>query len=419
LPDQPYNFDKTISVFLSALAHDGFDNNGLSVVLNEQQQYYYQNDDAGRIYTRLYLSCCTDEYRQKLIDFFNANEKNEHTYVIEHNQSDSNKNIVMLSDGQIESIYDIDDVCLKSMNRVVNSVLPQFDSPHPGRTEDFYVPSSVGVRGFCKVDNSTYLLTDPTTESPVYLRAQLSADEDIEAKTSHYKVELENGSLPTYLYVPVSDLSGANSYGEAAMSGYITPESFYGSNRDFRNIEYNYVAGVPMRKIADRDGNTDYDNGNLYCDIMHAKNMYDSTYSMNMPFADALVSCRNYTEVGKCGDKLYLKFDDNISYVGTDGSAPSKTVSTRYSYPKIEYMNKVVTKTTNRHKSYFFSVNVSDLNLEYDLSAAADAESKGYKNAERVKKYIKHDIKTAIRDIARNVCPVQSQLFDVYFDDKS
>jgi len=324
-----------------------------------------------------------------------------------------------LSSGQVESIYDIDDICLKSMNRTVNSILPQFDSPYPGRTEDFYIPSAVGVMGFCKVDNSTYLLTDSTTGSPVYLRAQLSTGEDINAKTSHYKVELENGSLQTYLYVPVSDLSGARDYGEAILSGYLTPESFYGSNRNFKNVEYNYIAGVPMRKIADRSGNTEYDNGNLYCDVTHTKNMYDSTYSMNMPSADMIVSCRNYTEIGKCGDKLYLKFDDNVSYVGEDGATPSRVVSPRYSYPKIEYMNKIVTKTTNRHKSYFFSVNVKDLNLDYDESAALSAESEGRKTAERVKKYIKHDIKTAIRDIARNVCPAQSQLFDVYFDDKS
>lgn len=75
-------------------------------------------------------------------------------------------------------------------------------------------------------------------------------------------------------------------------------------------------------------------------------------------------------------------------------------------YQKIEIPMEFKTRSSNRHKSYFFSINIDDISIEKDEKEDG-SKSLQYK--------IKSDISRAIRDIAQNICPVETQLYDVKF----
>lgn len=154
----------------------------------------------------------------------------------------------------------------------------------------------------------------------------------------------------------------------------------------------------------------DYRNGNIYAKIYNTKNMYDSTYSVNMP-KDAIISqAREYSGVMQCGGKAYLKFYDSCSYRGNDGSrtddlekqskSDATLDNTSYTYQKIESFMPNEFTSDAVHPTYFFSVDIKDIDLDENKNDSQDLSE--------LKKRLKLNIKNAIRDIARNVSPAQT-----------
>ena len=391
--------DHVLSTRLSAYALNG---SVSSIFLNEQQQYYNEISSSDVKYVRLHLSCCTDDYRKRLLDFYNSSLRYSATYVIEHNQVDGDMNQVGMASGAVRPMYEIADICIKSKNPLQHSNLVDFDgtaSSAPTRTEDFYLPDSAEVTGFCQIDDHVYMMTKSTGDSPLYARVDKGV------------ARLCSEQLSTYLYVLLAD-TGASSYSQYLSS--VPAERFFASPRDFGRVQCNYVAKAPMSSIVKGFGSTKYGNDNLYAGIFSTKSAYDSSYSMSMPSDSVLSGCREYSEVNSCAGRPYLKFDDCVTYAERAGQVV-KTVPSVRSYPKIESLNPVASRSAKAHKSCFFSVNILDsemAGLKYDSSSVKP----GVKDFNKLKMQIRHDITEAVRQIVRNVCPVQTQLFEVQFN---
>lgn len=307
-----------ISVEASPLSRE---ETSVGIVLNEQQRWYDEQDKDMKAYIRLYLSCCTPDEREKLAEFYKSSVHYEHTFEIENGQADGYINEL---DGRtrLSPIYDMDDLCLKSRNVTKNANTTDFDRTSPSKTEDFYLPAQATAMCFRQVGNTSYILSNPTSSQPdrayVSLRDQRT---DSETHSSYY-YKFGGDTVRTYMYAPVSAY-GASSYREAFESGAISSnEEFFRPDASFENIDYNYMVEFPMGQIT-RQTATDYDNGNVYGEMFHTKNSLNSLYSNDVLSAGELRNCRQYVGMGKCGNKLFLKYFDCVGYTQSEKRAAS------------------------------------------------------------------------------------------------
>jgi len=138
---------------------------------------------------------------------------------------------------------------------------------------------------------------------------------------------------------------------------------------------------------------------------------------MDMPDGNTLTNSRQYCGIGTCADKMYLKYYDNVEYTSLCSLYDENNIISnyvmdgkqkKYSYQKIETVESINRFKSNiKHKSNLYSVALRNtgLNTQYEDS----------KTNEKIEK-LKNDIKNNIRDIAKKMCPVETQLFDIYFD---
>lgn len=132
-----------------------------------------------------------------------------------------------------------------------------------------------------------------------------------------------------------------------------------------------------------------------------------------MDSISSLTGTRDYIGINVCGNKLYLKFIDNVNYdtypVDSNDIDEIKDIRTQerktegYPFQKIEVLDSINRFRSNiRHKSPLFSVTINNTGLgEID----SDLRNK-----------IKSDIKNNIRTMTKKLCPATTELFDVYFD---
>jgi len=134
-----------------------------------------------------------------------------------------------------------------------------------------------------------------------------------------------------------------------------------------------------------------------------------------MPNLSTLEETRDYIGMSNCGDKIFLKFFDNIDYTlfierRTQGdvnqiqnASVAECKKDRYPFQKVETLDSINRFRSNiRHKSPLYSLKISNSGLNN-----IDEENR---------QKIKNDIKNNIRQITRRLCPATTQLFDVYFD---
>ena len=134
-----------------------------------------------------------------------------------------------------------------------------------------------------------------------------------------------------------------------------------------------------------------FDNGNVYADIYTCKNAYDSMYSMNMSSEGRLDNCRDYIGMMTNGNRLYLKYYDNVGYY-FNGDQAKKDDTVKYPYQKVENFEPIQIKNQSEamHKSNFFSIRISGTGLE---NSAQDSETQIKMDN------IKFDIENAIKKI--------------------
>jgi hypothetical protein len=133
-------------------------------------------------------------------------------------------------------------------------------------------------------------------------------------------------------------------------------------------VEYNHLLALTHRnsqRWSLKENQTEYENGNVYADIFPLKNLYDSTYSTVMDQPNHIKNSREYCGLGQSRDKIYLKYQDDVS-IGVDESGNTvKTVPRDRTWQKIETMEpaSVGYQTTARHKSFYYSIRLNDTGL--------------------------------------------------------
>jgi hypothetical protein len=317
----------------------------------------------------------------------------------------ANRFSLKLSDGTIiHALYDIKDTCIKSTIKKVRSS----DSSYDGNSDDYldiYAPVlESDILGFCQLGDYAYCMTDktkvgPTMQSTNLLdQRKLTPTDDING--TKYNFKLSEKTLNTYLY-------DQPSIEHSTISDYFIPKT------NLKNLKYNYIIEVPQTNIV----NNDYSAGDILGDIFICKNEFDYSYSMDMPDSDTLSVSRKYLGLGTCGDRIYLKFIDNVDYSTSevdDNSAEiinkqmyDSSKTRNYPFQKVESLDSINRfKSATAHKSNMYSLKIKNTGIE-SLNDDSNPKLKALYNK------IKMDMDNSIRDIAKKVCPVNTELFNI------
>lgn len=200
--------------------------------------------------------------------------------------------------------------------------------------------------------------------------------------------------------------------------GFDGMESIFDDYSHLNGVKYNFVYD-----LDEIDEGNDFRNGNVAADnIMVGKNLYNSTYSIDNDISNGVSNCREYCGMGFSNGYIYLKYYDGIKYDcvvededqhGKKRCSMTRDDNGQYGYQKIEFLQKIKTSRKTRHKSNMFSVNIKNTGIE---NLVDDPDEKDTKNSS-IRDTIKKDIRNAVTKIFENVCPVNTQLFQVYFEE--
>lgn len=416
----------------------------VGIILNEQQNLFTEDDSKKKDYIRLFLSCSTDEMKRKIYKF---NEDRLHTNMtFLADNTDNDKNNLTCNGVKIYPLYDIKDVSLKRLGITTqqNLSLAKTDRHH-----NVYLPDMPrDPLGFCQSNsdsgfiNDAILLTPGTSRAPYYLRSSYLKDAGLSASIPEgqvsYTMHLTSDEIPTYTY------KGASQPAANALERFQPVV-------DYRGVEYSYIVDLPVGPkstlVSDK---ASYDDGVVYFNNLYiGKNAYNSQYSMQMSSTMKLENCRTYVGVGSCAGIPYLKYYDDVSYevlssqlddlklsamklshlktrkLNSVTGSPNDTITKPFQ--KIEYVNLVQYNEAIKHKSNLFSVELSGTGIqtEYEkvtsdiqsaLLGGKTPELSAYQKKKKLEN-LKFDIENAIKDIAKNVAPANTQLFKVRFND--
>lgn len=326
----------------------------------------------------------------------------------------------------VHSLYDVTKARLKT------PVYSKSKSSISGLESDFvdvYAPSLSGasIIGMVGIEDYQYCLTTPMTKSIAYPYVSLSS-KMIGDYT--YGTTLSSSTIPTYLYEPITELcSNYNSY-----DGYI--KTLFrdniddGLNRVFEvknnllAVNYNYILEFQLGKIRNI-----YDEGMLFCDPYVGKNHYTAEYTVSASTDTAgkfvLDDCRDYCGIGCGGGQVFLKYTDDKRYVEdsrvdtpytningkpiTEVTMKQQAVHGRqFNFQHIEVLKSMNRfSPSNQHKSNIYSLELVDTGLNDNSNIA-----------ESIKEKLRQDVKNMVRDMAEQICPADTQLFEVYFSGK-
>lgn len=397
------------------------------IILNEQSRIYEEDDPDRKGYVRLYLESNVSGLHDAVMKFNRERHLTNMTFEFEHDQTNGSLNQLSTVE-KLNSMYDITDVAIKSRNYINDRNFMSFD-PKGVDTQDIYLPQLTSTNGFCQIGTAAYLLTGKTNNSPDYLRSSLNITDDTFLNSSFHYMTILSGSLPTYVY-PSHDQLSVSSYSDFLQLSSI--DNIFEPAVNFANVDYNYVVKIPQDGEASQT--TDYAQGNVYGYINTTKNMYNATYSMDVTGLSSIHNCRHYVEISKCGTSPYLKYYDAVEYRSKNilftnqimpGNYKNVYLSTNFDentsllpYQKIETYYPISFDPYKRHKSTLFSVRLKGTSLDEanDQYVCDHAPADDVDRIVTIRKNLRRDITNTIREIAKNVCPVQTQLFEVMFE---
>lgn len=411
--------------------------NDKHIILNEEQTYFNEDRYAKRDYIRLYLSCCDEVYIEKIKKFNSNREKLNCTFLAE--KSVSEKNETTCDQSKIHGLYDIVDVSIKKLgtHSLKNIYIPYTDLHH-----DVYAPGmNKNPIGFCQAntgsefDNDTILLTDGTIKTPYYLRTSQLKNRGNSIQSNSYTVQFECNDERTYAYHSLST------------GGFDSVDS-WNPKINYLGIFRSWILDLPMQSKSSSIGASDiasYDDGIVYATkMMPTKTTLNAQYTTEMLSQNEIANCRTYVEIKSVGGQPYLKYYDDTNYINQNGqivtnknletirlnAVNSKTESSSNEsirpFQKIEFIHPVSYKTNANHKSNLFSIALSGTGIQSELDSANQTLTGQISNSQTTSvaetkkqklEIIKFDIKSAIREIAKNVAPANTQLFDVQFSD--
>lgn len=296
---------------------------------------------------------------------------------------------------------------------------------------DIYVHQiSDDFQNVIQFDDYAFALTKMTQNEPVTLSVQMNNMSDYDA-SYHFVLssgkhltyscpmpsEVANGSYKTY-----QDLINSN----IEASAYVL-SSIFNVKRNLDGIMHNYVIELP-----ESSKHNDYTKGYIVCDQIVCKNHLNYAYTMPMDNNYSLSNCREYCNIGVCGNQLYMAYRDNVSYVNT---TPNGTKTTLYAYyspidglmhaynvyeyalsmqqPKDSYTYQHIEvldiwhrydSSGKGHKSSMFSLQLNNTGLN---SSTINANAK---------QKLRQNIMNNIRSIIDKITPANTQLFNIYFE---
>lgn len=330
------------------------------------------------------------------------------TFAFDRHESktvEKQKNLLTDNENSITNpLYDICDVCIKSP--VQKSFAANQNLPFTDRDVDIYAPTfNEQPIGFSNVDGRAILVTQPLTSNATILNSSLKNSKDMFDLT--YVMQYAATSVDTILYKTPDELcSDCSSYGQYFQmlnSIKLTEEQYQKAQlsafepaRAFTSLKYNYIIDLDQEVKTLK-----YDDGNMFGIAVKGKNYLDPMYSQQASLT-ALSACRQYVGTIESKGKVYLKYIDNVS-VDIDGNS----TITDPTYQKIEEYKPTAVLQPAKHKSNLFSIKIKNLPF-----ADLNGNDEGLQGLQQ----IKHDIKNIIFDIVKNVCPANTQLFDVFFE---
>lgn len=212
------------------------ENECAGVVLNEHQRYFDETDSNKRRYIRMYLSCCTEEMREKIRRFNRDREMPNMTYLLENTPNDRNN--LTCGGVLIRNAYDITDVSIRRLGRheSKNQTLGCHDRMYPrggsfvATHHDVYAPSMASRPvGFCQSNTQTdfkqdaIVMTSPSRAMPQYFETDMEGYRSAGAR-GYFDLSVRQQGSRAYTYRPSDD-----EY--AASAAFVPYRSANGTNR--------------------------------------------------------------------------------------------------------------------------------------------------------------------------------------------
>ncbi len=339
----------------------------------------------------------------------------------------NNLHSIFQTDGNniIHNLYDIQDLAVKTNVNVVKDNFAELYGPSLDKQ-----PLGIVQHG-----NYTYCMSDICNKTVNYEMTTLESKRTtlpMNIKDFSYKANISADDIFTYTYNPISMSS------ENMQDNYIPATNF-------QNMSCNYVF-----ELQNNDKYNKYEDGDIYGDVFASKYAYDATYSMNqvkdknefdseairreitaevngLP-KNALINCRQYVGIGKCGDTLFLKYYDNIWYNQMQKDLSAINLSSikpieddkyqNYSFNKyqkietVQSINRFQSPAAHRSNLFSIKVNGTDLNSRV-LTDLNSNNSEANKQLEKFRNQMMTDIQSNIKTFVKKICPAHTQLLNI------
>lgn len=346
---------------------------------------------------------------EQCMTFFANNEQSDKFGPLEPfpAQIKHNKNSLFDSKGNVYyNMYAVKHAFFKSCQR------KQPAAKSDGTTYDYHNifchKLSSDISSIVNVDNTIYMLEEKST----YGRYCLDCDIYSWMSTDNNMILPECQQLSTVIY----DRSKLSSQIVDLYNGKI-------SKIDISSAISCILPGIQYNMVYEINGNTynDYESGNILANTFKAKNQYDAMYSMLHSGNVFLSAARDYFDIDKCNNQVYLKYRDNCNYSIDYKSDVKLTVSTKYadtdnsinihSIEMLKSINRV--KQQDSHKTNMYSI-VLHTDILDQLRNANDKKNSSTKvDVNKLISNIQNEIKSNIKNIAKNIQPAHAQLLSI------
>lgn len=352
------------------------------------------------------------------------------TYFAGHDQNDIfdskkqyNKNALKDKNGKIYyNMFDTEDAYFKSfIYRKSMSERNGTGSDFQNITNHKLSEANTQIINVINANNFIYMLESKTEKGHydgLHLNKNWYDAEDIYdwkmqyGENSNYQLELNDISTTIYNYNYISSCISS----KRDIPQEIDPEKAKLST--FTNIKYNTFYEI--------NGNiyNDYESGNLAANTYKAKNQFDYCYNMshgkcaNDTANDILCFARNYIEIDKCNNQVYLKYTTNQHYSSLTSEGKTEVGDPKY-MPGLTLGGQQieVIKSINRyenddnHKSNMYSININT-NLIESIEKF-NSEKITNDKISVITNNIKNEIYNNVRNLAERIQPAHTQLLKV------
>ena len=330
-------------------------------------------------------------------------------FEFEIDHQDNQKACLSSNDCIYFPLNDILDLCIKSMfkrpiinyNIPGNLLLENYAMTYSKNIDQYFVFEENPI-DICQHNNDAFAISQPMLKQPYRMQSNLQSQIRNNVLDDMHSFQLQQDDIETILY--------------DANSTTFIPKKYV------KGIGYNYIVDVEQNINSNQqfDNPTIYDNGDIFGFFVPGKNMYNALYSMDMKSANEIHNCREYAGIQSLGNKIILKYYDNVDYkfksnaqekqqLDAEMLSSSSSFTKQYPYQKVETFDPISFKNATRHKSNLFSIKISKSGLDDSvLKNCTDDEKKLAEN-------IKCDITNAIRALAKSIAPANTQFFKTYF----